>query len=71
MVGVLLAWGRVLAVGESTVTVRVWLAVGGVVEVELPALGSALPEVGATVVVGFTGEGPESGVVVGAVVGWG
>ena len=43
----LLSLGQVLTVGETTATVRVWLASGGVVEVELPALGLQLLAVGA------------------------
>ena len=62
MADALLAVGRVLAVGAAAATVRVWLAAGGVVEVNLPAVGLALLQVGDTVV-GFAGEAPESGVV--------
>jgi len=69
MADALLAVGRVLAVGAAAATVRVWLAAGGVVEVNLPAVGLALLQVGDTVVVGFTGEAPESGVVLGVVGG--
>lgn len=63
--------GTVQGLDSSTVTVRMWLARGGVAEATLPAINVNLLRVGAVVAVEFVGGEEElsSGVVLGAVSG--
>ncbi len=65
----MLSLGEVLGVTGNRADVRVWLATGGVIDVELPAVNANLLTVGASVVVAFTGEGEDSGIVLGAIDG--
>ena len=65
----MLSLGAVLGVTGNRADVRVWLATGGVIDVELPAVNANLLAVGARVVVAFAGEGEESGIVLGAIDG--
>jgi hypothetical protein len=65
----MLSLAEVLGVTGSRADVRVWLATGGVIDVELPAVNANLLTAGARVVVAFAGEGEDSGIVLGAIDG--
>jgi hypothetical protein len=65
----MLSLGQVLSVTSERADVRVWLAQGGVVDIEVAAVNAHLLTAGAVVAVAFVGAGLDNGVALGAIDG--